>query len=119
MTKKDERKQQSGTPREVPTEKHEQGHTLGDRNRSQQRQGIAETPGQAKRSNGQPQQGGSANEGEGNRTAARHYNAHAQQSAQNPDETRREAEEAREALDGPERAALEQAEAEGRKPARR
>lgn len=112
-------KQQSGTPQEVPTEKHDQGHTLGDRDKSQQQQGIAETPTKAKHSNGQPQQGGQANEGEGNRTAARQYNTHVQQSAQNPDDTRRDAEDARQALDGPERAALDEAEAEGRKPARR
>ena len=126
MTQQDERKQQSGTPREVPTEKHEQGHTLGDRNGSQQKQGIAETPNKAKQQTQQgaggpssKQQGGSPNEGEGNRTAARNYNAGAQQSAQNPAETRREAEAARQALDGPERDALKQAEAEGRNPARR
>lgn len=87
------------TPQEVPTEKHEQGHKLTDRNRQQQ-------------------QGGVRNEGEGNRTAVRAYNKHVQQSAANPDAVRQEAEAARQALDGAEGTDLKKADEAGRKPAR-
>jgi hypothetical protein len=97
-------------PREVPSEKHEQGHTVGDPGRQQQ-QGNPKEP--------QRQQGGGQqNEGEGNRTAARNYNAGAQQSAQNPGRTERQAEEAKRAIDSPEGDALERAEEIGKKPAR-
>lgn len=94
------------TPQEVPGEKHEQGHTISDR---QQSQGGGEK---------QRQQGGQPNEGEGNKTAARHYNEGAQQSAQNPGRTERQAKEAKRAIDSPEGEELERAEEIGRKPAR-
>ena len=88
-------------PREVPAEKHQQGHTLA----SNQHQGDQH-------------QGGQPNEGEGNRTAARHYNAGAQQSARNSGRTERQAEAAKRAVDGPEGAGLKRAMAAGKKPAR-
>lgn len=94
-------------PMEVPGEKHEQGHSL---NSDQQQQGGTKDR--------QRQQGGQQNEGEGNRTAARHYNAGAQQAAQNPERTQRQAESAKRAVDSPEGAELERAEKAGRKPAR-
>lgn len=96
-------------PREVPGEKHEQGHTL---NSGQKQQG------QQAGGNGQVQQGGQQNEGEGNRTAARQYNAGAQQSAQNPGRTERQAQNAKRAIDSPEGEDLERAEEVGKKPAR-
>jgi hypothetical protein len=111
MTQSNDRDQKPTTPREVPMEKHEQGHNLGDPGKQQQ-QGSPK-PG------GNTQQGGSRNEGEGNRTAAKQYNAHVQQSAANPEEVKREAEAARLALDGAEGAELAQAEKAGCKPARR
>ncbi len=89
-------------PMEVPAEKHEQGHTLA----SDQHQGD------------QQQQGGQPNEGEGNRTAARHYNAGALQSARNSGRTERQAEAAKRAVEGPEGAGLKRAMAAGKKPAR-
>lgn len=98
------------TPQEVPSEKHEQGHTLGDKGR-QQSQG---NPGDRQRQQG----GGQQNEGEGNRTAARKYNAGAQQSAQNPGRTERQAQDAKRAIDSPEGSELERAEEIGKKPAR-
>lgn len=64
------------------------------------------------------QQGGQRNEGEGNKTAARHYNEAVQQSAQNPGKTRQLAEAAKRAIDSPEGDDLERAEEIGRKPAR-
>lgn len=94
------------TPVEVPGEKHEQGHTIKD---PQQNQGSSQP---------QRQQGGQQNEGEGNRTAARQYNKGAQQSAQNPARTDRQANEAKRAIDSPEGEELERAEEIGRKPAR-
>ncbi|MDY0873634.1 hypothetical protein [Dongia rigui] len=97
------------TPREVPGEKHEQGHTIGDPGRQQQQGNPTEPP---------RQQGGQPNEGEGNRTAARHYNDAAQQAAQNPARTERQAQEAKRAIDSPEGDALERAEEIGKKPAR-
>lgn len=101
MTQRNERDQKTPTPTEVPAEKHEQGYQLGDKG-SQQKQ-----------------QGGQRNEGEGNRTAAKQYNAHVQHSAENPEEVRRQAEGARRAVDGPEGKELKKAEEAGRKPARR
>ncbi len=100
MTQRNERDQKPSTPREVPMEKHEQGHKLGDKDGRQM------------------QQGGQRNEGEGNRTAAKQYNAHVQHSAENPAEVRRQAEGARRAVDGPEGKELKKAEEAGRKPAR-
>lgn len=111
MTEPNNRDQKTITPREVPTEKHEQGHTLADRGTKQQQQGSGKPS--------QVQQGGARNEGEGNRTAAKQYNAHVQQSASNPEEVKREAEAAKRALAGSEGADLRQAEEAGRKPARR
>ena len=101
------------TPIEVPGEKHEQGHSIGDpaKKQGQQQQGSG--------GRNQVQQGGSQqNEGEGNRTAARQYNAGAQQSAQNPGRTERQANEAKRAIDSPEGEDLERAEEVGKKPAR-
>lgn len=98
MTQKNE--DNRPTPQEVPTEKHDQGHKLTDPKPQQQ-------------------QGSPSNEGEGNRTAARAYNKHAQQSAANPDEVRRDAEAARRALESDEGRELKDAEKAGRKPARR
>ncbi|WP_374309260.1 hypothetical protein [Dongia sp.] len=95
-------------PMEVPGEKHEQGHSLTS---DQQQQGGAKDR--------QRQQGGQPNEGEGNRTAARHYNTGAQQSAQHPGRTERQAEAAKRAVDGPEGTELARAEEAGKKPARR
>ena len=86
------------TPTEVPGDNHEQGHSIND---------PVTKPGQQ-----QP------NEGEGNKTAARHYNEAAHQSAQNPGRTERKADEAKRAIDSPEGADLERAEEIGRKPAR-
>ncbi|WP_303980814.1 hypothetical protein [Dongia mobilis] len=91
-------------PTEVPGEKHEQGHTISDP--------------VTRRGQDQRQQGDRINEGEGNKTAARHYNDAAQQSAQNPGRTARQADEAKRAIESPERAELERAEELGRKPAR-
>ena len=105
-------------PIEVPGEKHEQGHTLGDpkgNNPSGNRQQSQASGAQAT----QPQQGaGQRNEGEGNRTAARQYNAAAQQAAQNPSRTDRQAQDAKRAIDSPEGEDLERAEEAGKKPAR-
>ncbi len=96
---------------EVPGDNHEQGHTISDKGANrQQSQGGGEK---------QRQQGGQGqNEGEGNKTAARHYNQGAQQSAQNPGRTERQANEAKRAIDSPEGEELERAEEIGRKPAR-
>nr|WP_298689392.1 hypothetical protein [uncultured Dongia sp.] len=100
-------------PMEVPGEKHEQGHTVSDPVKSpQQQQGAG---GKQRQQGGQPSQ---ANEGEGNKTAARHYNEGAQQSAQNPGRTERKAQDAKRAIDSPEGEELERAEEIGRKPAR-
>ena len=108
MTSKNGGKSQPGvSPLEVPGEKHEQGHTIADPR--QQNQGSVGK---------QRQQGGQTNEGEGNKTAARHYNQAAQQSAQNPGRTERQAQEAKRAIDSPEGEELERAEEIGRKPAR-
>ena len=98
------------TPIEVPGEKHEQGHTL---NAGKQQQQSQSSGGKS-----QPQQGSQQNEGEGNRTAARHYNSGAQQSAQNPGRTERQAQDAKRAIDSPEGDELERAEEIGKKPAR-
>lgn len=100
------------TPMEVPGDNHEQGHSIAD---------PVTRPGQQQQGSGdrQRQQGGQPNEGEGNKTAARHYNEAAQQSAQNPGRTGRLADAARRAVDSPEGAELERAEEIGRKPARR
>ncbi len=106
------------SPIEVPPEKHDQGHNLGDPkgnnaggNRQQnQGAGNQKVP---------PQQGASQhNEGEGNLTAARHYNAATEQSAQNPSRTDRQAQDAKRAIDSPEGEDLELAEEIGKKPAR-
>lgn len=109
---KDSKTEPGSTPVEVPGEKHEQGHTIADpkqQNQGQQNQGSGGK---------QRQQGGQSNEGEGNKTAARHYNQGAQQSAQNPGRTERQANEAKRAVDSPEGEELERAEEIGRKPAR-
>jgi hypothetical protein len=101
---------QGDTPMEVPGDNHEQGHTITDNpGNRQQQQGSGEK---------QRQQGGQKNEGEGNKTAARHYNEATQQSAQNPGKTRQDADEAKRAIDSPEGEDLERAEEIGRKPAR-
>lgn len=100
-----------GTPMEVPGEKHEQGHTVADPRRQNQGQ-------QSQGSGGKQRQQGGQNEGEGNKTAARHYNQAAQQSAQNPGRTKRQADDAKRAIDSPEGEELERAEEIGRKPAR-
>lgn len=97
-------------PMEVPGEKHEQGHTLNVGKKLQQGQGAG--------SKDQAQQGGQQNEGDGNRTAARQYNAGAQQAAQNPARTERQAQDAKRAIDRSEGADLERAEEIGKKPAR-
>lgn len=98
-------------PMEVPAEKHQQGYTLGDgKNTPQQNQGNDRA---------RVQQGsGQRNEGEGNRTAAKQYNASVQQSAQNPARTERNAEEAKRAIESPSGDELERAEEIGKKPAR-
>jgi hypothetical protein len=100
-------------PMEVPGEKHDQGHTVSDSVKAppQQQQGAGT---KQRQQGGQPQ----ANEGEGNKTAARHYNEGAQQSAQNPGRTERKAQDAKRAIDSPEGEELERAEEIGRKPAR-
>ena len=101
------------TPMEVPGDNHEQGHNISDPIKSpqQQQQGSG---GKQRQQGGQPQK----NEGEGNKTAARHYNEGAQQSAQNPGRTERKAQDAKRAINSPEGEALERAEEIGRKPAR-
>jgi len=110
MTHSSKRDQQGGTPREVPFERHQQGHEVKDRqhqahqDQSRQHQANQDHAGQ--------------NEGEGNRTAARAYNRHVQQTAENPSEVKRQAESARRAAEGQEQAELSRAEARGRKPAR-
>ncbi len=55
-----------------------------------------------------------ANEGEGNRTAARAYNSDAQRFAKSG-KVEEKAKEARRAVDSPEKKSLERAEAEGRR----
>jgi len=97
------------TPQEIPVEKHEQGHTL---NSGQKQQGQQAGKAQVQ------QGGGQQNEGEGNRTAARKYNAETQQAAQNPGRTERQAQDAKRAIDSPEGEELERAEEVGKKPAR-
>lgn len=57
-------------------------------------------------------------QGEGNYDAAREYDREVTQHAKDKDAIRREAEEARKAVEGEEGEALEQAEEKGRKPAR-
>jgi hypothetical protein len=57
-------------------------------------------------------------QGEGNYDAAREYDRQVTEHAKDEDAVRREAEEARDALDGSEGEALEQAEAEGKSHAR-
>jgi hypothetical protein len=107
--KNGDKSQPANTPMEVPGDNHEQGHTISDKGGNrQQSQGGGEK---------QRQQGGQ-NEGEGNKTAARHYNQGAQQSAQNPGRTERQANDAKKAIDSPEGEDLERAEEIGRKPAR-
>ncbi|MCW5770269.1 MAG: hypothetical protein KIT16_01435 [Rhodospirillaceae bacterium] len=58
------------------------------------------------------------NEGEGNKTAAREYNKGAAEHARHPDEVKKAAAAAKRALDGPEGAALREAEIEGKSAAR-
>ncbi|MBK8161283.1 MAG: hypothetical protein IPK59_21870 [Rhodospirillaceae bacterium] len=104
------------TPTEVPGDNHEQGHSISDPvNLPGQQQGSGD---KRRQQGGQPQANAGVNEGEGNKTAARHYNEAAQQSAQNPGRTERKADEAKRAIDSPEGAELERAEEIGRKPAR-
>jgi hypothetical protein len=55
------------------------------------------------------------NEGEGSRTAARRYDAHAQRFAQDKGKVEKLGEEAEEALEGPEGEELRQADAQGRR----
>jgi len=59
------------------------------------------------------------NEGEGNRTAARAYNAEEHRFAADPEKVKKAAQSAERAVDGPEGAALAEAEREGRKHARK
>jgi len=105
-------------PMEVPGDNHEQGHNISDPIKNPQQQQRAS--GKQRQQGGQPAPANAsqANEGEGNMTAARHYNEGAQQSAQNPGRTERKAQDAKRAIDSPEGEELERAEEIGRKPAR-
>lgn len=58
------------------------------------------------------------NEGEGNMTAARHYNEAATATAKNKDKVQRAANEAKKAVDGPDGARLRDAETKGKRKAR-
>lgn len=55
------------------------------------------------------------NEGEGSRSAARRYDKGAEQAAKDPEHVKKAAEDAVEALEGPEAAALREAEQRGKK----
>ena len=58
------------------------------------------------------------NEGEGNRTAARRYNAETTEAAKNPSKVRQAAEKARQAMQSNERKSLTEAEKKGLEKAR-
>ena len=58
------------------------------------------------------------NEGEGNRTAARRYNAETTEAAQNPSKVRQAADKARQAMQSNERKSLTEAEKKGLEKAR-
>jgi hypothetical protein len=64
-----------------------------------------------------PKQGGQANEGEGNKTAARNYNRE-QRDFVKSGQVDKKAKEAEKAVDGPEAASLRDAEREGESKAR-
>ena len=74
--------------------------------------------GQPPKSGQQQRAGQQQNEGEGNRTAARAYNADQHRFAEDKDKVDKAAKSAERAVDGPEGASLRQAEKEGRKHAR-
>ncbi|MDY0884187.1 hypothetical protein ACFPL7_01660 [Dongia soli] len=59
---------------------------------------------------------GNRNEGEGNRTAAREYNADQQRFAQDKAKVKEQAEKAKQAVEGPEGEELKNAEKAGLKP---
>lgn len=65
-----------------------------------------------------PPTGGQQNEGEGNRTAAREYNADQHRFAEDPQKVKQAAQSAKQAVEGKEGAALERAEKEGAKHAK-
>jgi len=93
---------------------------MSNQNKDQHKGGQSDKHGPDKHSkqHADQQSASQKNEGEGNRTAARAYNADQHHFAENPQKVKEAAQSAKKAVEGKEKASLERAEKEGMKHAK-